>query len=69
MSRTRSKLAIFFAYGFRCHADHFGSLLSNRSRDSQPSHPGKQRGSFQAQFGHRTVWSTYYPAKPFERSI
>jgi hypothetical protein len=54
---TRSNLSIL-----PCHADHVGSFLRDRSRDSQPFHSGHQRGSFQSEFGRCTAWSAHDPA-------
>src|SRR5579862_7674087 len=45
-----------------CHAEHVCSFLRVRSRDTHPSHPGKQRGSFQSQFRRCAVRSTDDPA-------
>jgi len=39
-----------------------GSFLRDRPRDTQPSHLGKQRGSFQSQFRRRAAWPTNDPA-------
>ena len=39
-----------------------GSIPRDRPRDPQPSHPGKQRGSFQSQFRRCALWSTDDPA-------
>src|SRR6266478_2578329 len=39
-----------------------GSFLRDRPRDTQPSHLGKQRRSFQSQFGRCAAWSTDDPA-------
>jgi hypothetical protein len=65
---TSSEIRGFFlAYAFRCHADHFGSVLINRPRDSQPFHFGEQRGSFQSEFDRCSVRSAHDPASLLKR--
>src|SRR6202040_1271416 len=46
-----SKLSIFPSYGLGCYTATACSFLMDRSGNPQPSHLGKQRGSFQSQFG------------------
>jgi hypothetical protein len=45
-----------------CHAGHVCSFLRDRPGDTQPSHLGNQRGSFQSQFRRCAVRSTDDPA-------
>jgi hypothetical protein len=59
---------IFLTYALRCYADYLCSRVSNRSRDSESSHPRQQCSSLQPEFGRGAVRSTDHPTKAFERS-
>src|ERR1700758_514028 len=61
------KLSIFPSYGLGCHTARVNSLLIDRPRNPQPSHLGKQRGSFQPQFGRSAAWPTDDPAGLLQR--
>jgi len=52
---------------FPRHAENVGSVLENRTRDSQPFHLGQQCGSFQSQFGGCTAGSANDPAGLLKR--
>src|SRR6266853_1249112 len=62
-----SKLSILPSYGLRCYTAPVCSLLMDRSENPQPSHLGKQCGSFQSQCSRRTARSTYDPAGLLKR--
>jgi hypothetical protein len=49
-----------------CHAEHVCFFLRDRPGETQPSHLGNQRGSFQSQFCRRAVRSTDGSNRPAE---
>src|ERR1700722_14564371 len=61
-----SKLSILPSYGLGCYTKAVCSFLMNRSGNPQPSHLGKQCGSFQSQFRRSAAWSTNDPADPLQ---
>jgi hypothetical protein len=60
-------MSIFPSGACRSQSEHVAFFLMDGSGYPQPSHLGKQGGSFQSQLGGCAAWSTNDPANPLQR--